>query len=60
MKSGKNILTIKNMDTSIILKDMKIKSVWFDTQKIHFDFKDGRTMGSPLNWFPRLKNVSET
>lgn len=47
------------MDTAVILQNMKIKSVWFDAQKVYFDFKDGRTMGSPLDWFPRLKNATE-
>ena len=48
------------METVVVLKDMKVKSVWFDAQKVYFDFIDGRTIGSPIDWFPRLRNATET
>ena len=30
------------------------KSVWFDDSTLWVDLDDGRTIGVPLAWFPRL------
>jgi hypothetical protein len=34
------------------------KRVWFDTDSMWVDLSDGRTLGVPLAWFPRLLNSS--
>jgi len=35
-----------------------IEKVKFTEDKIYFELKDGREIGVPLEWFPRLKNAS--
>ena len=45
------------MQTLPILKNIQISDVWFDEDKIYFNLKDGRIIGSPLAWFPRLQNA---
>ena len=35
-----------------------IERVKFTEDKIYFELKDGREIGVPLEWFPRLKNAS--
>lgn len=45
------------MDT--ITSDIKISKVFFRDEKIFFLLEDGREIGSPLKWFPRLYNASE-
>jgi hypothetical protein len=30
------------------------KNVWFDEQRVYVELNDGRVVGSPLAWFPRL------
>lgn len=30
------------------------KKVWFDDTRIYVELNDGRVVGSPLRWFPRL------
>jgi hypothetical protein len=32
--------------------------VWFDTEKVYLEMKDGRIIGAPLAWFPRLANAT--
>lgn len=41
------------------VENLKVRSVWFNAEKVYFDFQDGRTMGAPLVWFPRLQNATE-
>ena len=45
------------MQTLQILKNIQISEVWFDESKVYFNLKDGRIIGSPLSWFPRLQNA---
>ena len=33
--------------------------VWFDEDSLWVDLSDGRTLGVPLAWFPRLLHGSE-
>jgi Protein of unknown function (DUF2442) len=33
--------------------------VWFDAEKVYMEMKDGRTVGVPLAWFPRLANATD-
>jgi hypothetical protein len=35
-----------------------VKDVKFTKDKIYFELKDGREIGVPLEWFPKLKNAS--
>ncbi|NBB64126.1 DUF2442 domain-containing protein [Pseudomonas sp. ODNR1LW] len=32
--------------------------VWFDEQRLFVDLSDGRQLGVPLAWFPRLLNAT--
>lgn len=34
------------------------KNVWFDDTRVYVELNDGRIIGSPLAWFPRLKNAT--
>jgi len=38
--------------------DIGVKSIRFTKDKIYFELRDGREIGVPLEWFPRLKNAS--
>lgn len=38
---------------------LRVRNVWFNREKVYFDLQDGRTVGSPLAWFPRLLNASD-
>ncbi len=44
---------------AIDVENLKVRNVWFNTEKVYFDFQDGRTMGAPLAWFPRLQNATD-
>ena len=35
-----------------------VKNIRFTEDKIYFELKDGREIGAPLEWFPRLKNAT--
>lgn len=32
--------------------------VWFDDSRVYVELNDGRVIGSPLNWFPRLQQAT--
>lgn len=32
--------------------------VWFDETRVHVELNDGRVVGSPLAWFPRLQKAT--
>lgn len=34
------------------------KNIWFAEQRIFMDLSDGRIIGCPIQWFPRLKNAT--
>jgi hypothetical protein len=38
---------------------MSAVDVWFDTHLLHVRLRDGREIGVPLEWFPRLKKASQ-
>ena len=44
---------------AIDVENLKVRSVWFNAEKVYFDFQDGRTIGAPLVWFPRLQNATD-
>lgn len=39
--------------------DIKISEVFFRDEKVFFLLEDGREIGSPLKWFPKLYLASE-
>nr|AUH21275.1 hypothetical protein [uncultured bacterium]AUH21280.1 hypothetical protein [uncultured bacterium]AUH21286.1 hypothetical protein [uncultured bacterium]AUH21291.1 hypothetical protein [uncultured bacterium]AUH21296.1 hypothetical protein [uncultured bacterium] len=41
-----------------IVGNIGVKNIRFTKDKIYFELKDGREIGAPLDWFPRLKNAS--
>jgi len=38
--------------------DIGVKDIRFTDDKVYFELRDGRVIGAPLEWFPRLKNAS--
>lgn len=36
------------------------ENVWFDEDNLWVTLSDGRTIGAPLAWFPRLLNASSS
>ena len=44
---------------AIDVENLKVRSVWFNAEKVYFDFQDGRTMGAPLVWFPCLRDATD-
>ncbi|NJW53094.1 DUF2442 domain-containing protein [Salinimicrobium oceani] len=39
--------------------DIKIKEVLFRDEKVFFSLEDGREIGAPLRWYPKLYNATE-
>jgi len=35
-----------------------VKNIRFTNEKVYFELKDGREIGVPLDWFPKLKEAS--
>lgn len=46
------------MNISIVNSPNAVK-IWFSDEKIYFLLEDGRELGVPLDWFPRLRNADE-
>ena len=46
----------------VFQKELKLSAqkVWFESQKIFVQCSDGRIVGNPLTWFPRLANATES
>ena len=40
------------------MNNFTAKTVWFDENRVYVELNDGRVVGSPLAWFPRLKNAT--
>ena len=38
--------------------DIGVKNIWFTSDKVYFELRDGREIGVPLDWFPKLKEAS--
>ena len=34
------------------------RRVWFDDLRVYVELNDGRVVGSPLAWFPRLEHAT--
>ncbi|TVP51176.1 MAG: DUF2442 domain-containing protein [Mongoliibacter sp.] len=47
------------MKNSPIHKSPLAKKVWFDDNKMFILLEDGRELGIPLEWFPRLRKSTK-
>jgi hypothetical protein len=34
-------------------------NIWFDAQRVFAEYHDGRVVGLPLSWFPRLEKAND-
>ena len=48
------------MNTLISKKEEKAISLWFTEDMLYIRLSDGRELGTPLEWFPKLKNATES
>ena len=46
------------MSTSVKNKPAKATDLWFSDQKLFVRLDDGREIGVPLEWFPKLERAS--
>ena len=42
-----------------VLQEVKVESLWFDEEYIYLKIADGRIIGNPIKWFPRLATASK-
>ena len=47
------------MEMKTVKTSIKIENVFFRDGKVFFSLEDGREIGAPLKWYPRLYNASE-
>jgi len=47
------------MSTSVKHKPAKATHLWFTDNKLFVRLNDGRELGVPLEWFPKLRDASE-
>ena len=47
------------MNTSVKHKPAKATEVWFSDRKLFVRLNDGREIGVPFEWFPKLRDASE-
>lgn len=47
------------MNTSVKHKPAKATDLWFSDNKLFVRLVDGREVGVPLEWFPKLLNASQ-
>ncbi len=47
------------MNTSVKHKPAKAIDLWFSDNKLFVRLVDGREVGVPLEWFPKLRNASQ-
>jgi hypothetical protein len=47
------------MSTSVKHKPAKATKLWFSDNKLYLHLDDGREIGVPLEWFPKLRDASE-
>jgi len=43
-----------------VIKSNNATSISFENQKMKIIFEDGRELSIPLEWFPKLRDASET
>ena len=46
------------MKNAIAKNRISATKVWFEAEKVYMEMKDGRTVGVPVAWFPRLANAT--
>ena len=46
------------MNTLTDKKESKAIDVWFANEMLYIRLTDGREIGSPITWFPRLMNAT--
>jgi len=46
------------MNISARIADPRVRDVRFDADHLIVDLMDGRTIATPLSWYPRLANAS--
>ena len=37
----------------------RVVNIWFDAQRVFAEYHDGRVVGLPLSWFPRLEKAND-
>jgi len=47
------------MSTLIKNKNLKAINVWFSKDMIYIKLEDGRELGIPLDWYPKLRDASK-
>lgn len=47
------------MNTSVKHKPAKASDLWFSDNKLFVRLVDGREVGVPMEWFPKLRNASQ-
>ncbi|MCK9270665.1 MAG: DUF2442 domain-containing protein [Bacteroidales bacterium] len=48
------------MSTLIINKSTCASDIWFDADKMFLSLEDGRELAVPLEWFPTLRDATDT
>jgi hypothetical protein len=48
------------MRTVPLSDGITIRTVWFDERTLFVGLSDGRTVGTPIAWYPRLANASSS
>ena len=46
------------MRTVPLSDEIGIRTVWFDGQTLFVRLSDGRTLGTPIAWYPRLQHAT--
>lgn len=39
-------------------RDIMVSDVWFDSNMVYVRLLDGREIGTPLEWFPKLRDAT--
>jgi hypothetical protein len=47
------------MSITVINKSSLARDIWFDDNKMFILLNDGRELGIPLEWFPKLRNATK-
>ncbi len=54
-----NFLKQNGMNTLTDKKESKAVDVWFANDMLYVRLTDGREIGSPVTWFPRLMSATD-
>lgn len=47
------------MNTLVDKKNTRATKVWFDKEMLYVLLEDGRELGTPLQWFPKLLSATK-